>query len=230
VTYTLLAVWSFVCLFPVYWVAITSIKGVEDIDRPPGYVRFLDFWPSLDAWRFVLFEHNENLVSRLVNSALIALVLPIYVLAQAPGTRDTLLLMIFVYTAINIPVATWLLLPVLGSKATEQEEAAQLDGASHLATFFTILLPMVRAGVVATGLIVFLMCWNEYLFAAYLTADNALTLPPWAVGQLSMKEAQVGGGAEEWAHLSAATIVMIFPTLVFAAFALKHLSRAATRR
>ena len=326
VTYALLAVWSFVCLFPVYWVAITSIKGIEDIDRPPGYVPFLGFSPSLDAWRFVLFEHNENLVSRLVNSALIgsiatiltlvvsgmaiygltpnfilvsdgllfsvlfslgvwrrfhfyfqanslslpcwwgrllasrlllgfadggrvtsvsaatfiilatrvlppvALVLPLYVLAQATGTRDTLVLMIFVYTAINIPVATWLLLPVLGSEATEQEEAAQLDGASHLATFFTILLPMVRAGVVATGLIVSLMFWNEYLFAAYLTADKALTLPPWAVGQLSMKEAQVGGGAEEWAHLSAATIVMIFPTLVFAAFALKHLSRTALRR
>lgn len=325
VTYALLAAWSFVCLVPVYWVAITSIKGIKDIDRPPGYVPFLDFSPSLDAWRFILFEHNENLVSRLVNSALIgsiatiltlvvsgmaiygltrlhsgvrwsallgavfplgfgiasisvsgrisltallvgalagvalafrlrrwgpvtsvsaatsiilatrvlppvALVLPLYVLAQATGTRDTLVLMIFVYTAINIPVATWLLLPVLGSEATEQEEAAQLDGASHLATFFTILLPMVRAGVVATGLIVFLMCWNEYLFAAYLTADKALTLPPWAVGQLSMKEAQVGGGAEEWAHLSAATIVMIFPTLVFAAFALKHLSRTASRR
>ena len=70
-TYALLAVWSFVCLLPVYWVAITSIKGLEDIDRPPGYVPFLDFSPSLDAWRFILFEHNENLVSRLVNSALI---------------------------------------------------------------------------------------------------------------------------------------------------------------
>ena len=323
VTYALLAVWSFVCLFPIYWVAVTSIKGAKDIDQPPGYFPFLDYTPSLDAWRFVLFEHNENLVSRLVNSALIGsfatiltvvvsgmaiygltrfhsvirwsvlvsvafplllglasasisgkisitallasavagsalafwfrkwgpvisvsgatymilatrvlppivLVLPLYILAQATGMRDTLIFMTLVYTAINIPVATWLLLPVIGSEATEQEEAAQLDGASHVLVFFTILLPMVRASVVATGLIVFLLCWNEYLFAAFLTADNALTLPPWAVGQLSMKEAQAGGGAEEWAHLSAATLVMMFPALVFAAFALKHLSRTVS--
>ncbi|GAB2176795.1 carbohydrate ABC transporter permease [Dongia sp. agr-C8] len=323
VTYALLVVWSIVCLLPLYWVAITSIKSIEDIDQPPGYLPFVDFVPSLDAWRFILFEHNENLVSRFVNSALIGsiattltiavsgmaiygltrfrstmrwsslvgplflfglvpvvasasgavsiaallalagvavafvlrrrgpvisvagaaslmlatrvlppvvLVLPLYVLAQATGMRDTLVFMILVYTAINIPVATWLLLPVLGSAATEQEEAAQLDGASQLSIFFTILLPMVRASMVATGMIVFLLCWNEYLFAAYLTADNALTLPPWAVGQLSMKEAQVGGGAEEWAHLSAATIVMMLPALVFAAFALKPFGRTVSGR
>ncbi|MCB1502577.1 MAG: carbohydrate ABC transporter permease [Bauldia sp.] len=325
VTYALLAVWSLVCLLPVYWVAITSIKGIEDIDRPPGYVPFVDFQPSLEAWRFILFEHNENLVSRLVNSAVIGsvatlltvvtsgmaiygltrfhstmrwsaligalllfgvgpvlasasgsvslaallawtlaglalayglrrrgpvisasaattmmlatrvlppvvLVLPLYVLAQATAMRDTLIFMIFVYAGINIPVAVWLLMPVLGSDATDQEESAQLDGASHLTIFFTILLPIVRSSVIAIGLIIFILCWNEYLFAAYLTADHALTLPPWAVGQLSMKEAQVGGGAEELAHLSAATIVMMFPALVFAVFALRQLSRTISGR
>ena len=89
---------------------------------------------------------------------------------------------------------------------------------------------MVRPGVAATGLIVFLMCWNEYLFAAYLTADQALTLPPWAVGQLSLKEAQIGGEAEEWAHLSAATILMMLPALAFAAFVQKHLARGVFGR
>jgi len=70
------------------------------------------------------------------------------------------------------------------------------------------------------------LCWNEYLFAAYLTFDHALTLPPWMVGQLSMKEAQAGGQAEEWAHLSAATIVMVFPALIFAAIAQRLLARS----
>ena len=45
-------------------------------------------------------------------------------------------------TAINLPVALWLVAPAFGQGATEQEEAAQLDGASHLAIFFGILLPM----------------------------------------------------------------------------------------
>lgn len=160
----------------------------------------------------------------------IILMIPLYMLAMVTGTRDTHAAMIFVYTAINVPVAVWLLLPVLGPRATEQEEAAQLDGASHFGIFFTILLPMVKAGVAAAGLIVFLMCWNEYLFAVYLTADHALTLPPWAVGQLSMKEAQVGGEAEEWAHLSAATILMMIPALIFSVFVQKHLGRSIVGR
>ncbi len=325
VTYTLLLIWTLVCFIPIYWVAITSLKSIESIDKPPGYFPFLDYEPSLDAWRFILFDQSESLVTRFIHSAVIGgaatiltiivsgmaiygltrfppatrwttitcaavaagcalaglsvsaellrgglfagaiassllafgfrrrgpvmsasslitlmlatrllppiiLVIPLYLLAMATGTRDTLAAMIFVYSAINVPVAVWLLLPVLGPRATEQEEAAQLDGASHLGIFFTILLPMVKAGVAATGLIVFLMCWNEYLFAAYLTADHALTLPPWAVGQLSMKEAQVGGEAEEWAHLSAATILMMIPALAFGAYVQKHLSRSVFGR
>ena len=84
---------------------------------------------------------------------------------------------------------------------------------------------MLRASIAAAGFVVFLLCWNEYLFAAYLTADHALTLPPWAVGQLSMKEAQAGGEAEEWAHLSAATVLMMLPALAFGAFVQRQVTR-----
>lgn len=322
--YGLLLIWSFICLMPIYWLAVTSIKGAADIDRPPGYLPFVDFPPSLDAWRFILFEHNENLLPRLIHSGLISaaataltiscsalaiygltrcqltlrwtalvafacpisvglgavimtghpslavlatsvafgvvlaiqmrrtgpvlsaaaavavllatrilppvvLALPLYVFGEALGVRDTLGFLTLVYIAINIPVAVWLMLPILGSRASEQEEAAQIDGASHLSILFTILLPMVRPGVIAISLIVFLLCWNEYLFAAYLTFDHALTLPPWAVGQLSMKEAQVGGGPEEVAHLAAATVVLILPALGFSAFALKSFGRAVRK-
>jgi ABC-type glycerol-3-phosphate transport system permease component len=82
----------------------------------------------------------------------------------------------------------------------------------------------------SAGLIIFLMCCNEYLFAAHLATDQAQTLPPWAVGQLSIKEAQIGGGAEELARLSAATILMILPVLVFAAFVQKQLGRSVLWR
>ena len=84
---------------------------------------------------------------------------------------------------------------------------------------------MLRASVAAAGFVVFSMCWNEYLFAAYLTADQALTLPPWAVGQLSMKEAQVGGEAEERAYLSAATVLMMLPALALGAFVQRQVTR-----
>lgn len=54
-----------------------------------------------------------------------------------------------------------------------------------------------------------------------------MTLPPWMVGQMSMKEAQIGGEAEEWANLSAAAILMAAPLLACTAFVRRALSRTA---
>ena len=262
-TYFVLWFWVLVCVFPIYWVAVTSIKAVPDIEGLPKYLPFVDFSPSLDAWRFILLDHAENLVPKFFNSLIVAcaativtlalscmllygllrfprsrfdfigailatrilppviLALPLYLMAYATGLLDRNFTLVLVYVAINLPIAIWLLQPAIGTKATDQEEAALLDGASHFNICFGILLPMIKGSLMATGVIIFLMCWNEYIFAVYLTSDHAQTLPPWMVGQLSMKEAQVGGGAEEWAHLSAATIFMILPALVLAAFVTK---------
>lgn len=325
VTYALLLLWTAVCVLPIYWVAMTSLKSGDNLDRSGGYLPFVDFVPTLDSWRFILFDEADNLLRPFVNSAVIAAaatiltvtvsalavygltrfqpvarltvvssgivaaglgvtaalltdpvmwlavaavavaslaagfalrgrgpvlshgmvsalllatrvlppvvtVIPLYMMAVATGTRDTLPVMILVYAALNIPIAVWLLLPVIGPRASEQEEAARLEGLPHLGILVSILLPMARAGFAAAGLIVFLLCWNEYLYAAYLTTDRATTLPPWVVGQLSMKEAQVGGEAEERAHFSAATILMIVPPLILAAFVQRHLGRSIADR
>ena len=96
------------------------------------------------------------------------------------GSLDTRYFLALTYAAINLPVAIWLLQPVLGTTPSEQEEAAQLDGASHARIFLTITLPMVMGSVAAIGLLVFVLSWNEYLFAAVLATDHAMTLPPWA--------------------------------------------------
>lgn len=324
VLYALLFGWTAVCLFPIYWVAVTSLKGPAQIDGAPAYLPFLDFAPVADAWRFVLWDAHEGLILRFLNSAVIGLfstliamlvgamavygltrfapvlrwpsvvlggtalgaagaglmvrgtagaagllaaaavlgtgsfllrrrgpvlsafgalgillstrilppvvlVAPVYVMALATGLQDTRLGLVLVYAAINLPVAAWLLYPLFGARRCEQEEAAALDGASHLLIFFTILLPMVRGGLVMIGLLVFLLAWNEYLFAAYLAVDHALTLPPWMAGQLSLKEAQIGGEAEEWAHMSAATLVMAAPALIFAAFCQRIAANALKR-
>ena len=322
--YAALVLWSLVCLFPVYWLVIMSLTAPADIDHGPHYLPFIDFWPSLQAWRFILADPYENLLMRFVNSVVIAasssllavltgsmvvygltrfrlswswaavgfcllgicmvttalfagpaavravsisialvsflmaivarswsprfeprqllgvllatrilppiaIAVPLYVMAWHLGSLDTRYFLILTYTAINLPVAIWLLQPVLGMTASEQEEAAQLDGASHALIFLTITLPMVMGSVAAIGLLVFVLSWNEYLFAAVLATDHAMTLPPWAVGQLSMKEAQAGGEAEEWAHLSAATVFMVLPLLAFTAIVQRALSKRQMR-
>lgn len=279
-TYAVLVCWSLVCLFPLYWIAVTSLKGGSDIMNGPYYLPFVDFTPSLDAWITVFTYANDHLLLRFYNSAVVAIAstlltvlfggmavygltrfrytlrwipawhnegilfamlatrilppvvvaLPLYVMAQFIGMLDTHFALIFAYTAANLPVAVWLLLPVFGNRATSQEEAAQLDGASQPRIFLTIFLPMVAASVAAVGLIVFILCWNEYLFASFLTSDKVSTLPPWVMGQMSIKEAQAGGDAEEWPQLSAAIIFMIVPLLTSTGLAQRYLGRAFLQR
>lgn len=268
----LLWMWSAVCAFPLYWLAIASIKSAADLSGPPRYAPFLDFMPALSSWRFILTDPAETLLRAFFNSLAISLLsslicvlaaglliygltryprrprltgqglvlpvmlavravppvvlaLPIYMLAGVLGLLDSLTLMIGLYAAINLPVALWLLVAVLGERPSEQEEAAQLDGASHVAVFAGILLPMVRMQVAVAGVFVFLLCWNEYLFAAYLAADHAQTLSPWMTGQLSMKEAQAAAEGEEAGHLAAAAIFMAMPALFLAAAIQRQLGR-----
>jgi ABC-type glycerol-3-phosphate transport system permease component len=89
---------------------------------------------------------------------------------------------------------------------------------------------MAAGGLAATGFVIFLLCWNEYLLAAALATDHAMTMPTWMAGQLSMKEAQAGSEAEEWSNLSAATIVMTAPPLLFAGLAQRLLAQATLWR
>ena len=284
-SYAILALWSLVCIFPVYWLVNVSIMPTSAVDTGPHFLPVFGFSPSLRAWRFILADPFESLLRPLLNSAVVAtaatlltlacsalalyaltrlrlpvlrlptgrgrpvspmlgllpavlatrvvppvvLALPIYVMAARSGTLDTRFILIMTYAAANLPVSMWLLRPVLGLRPTDQEESAQLDGASHLRILVSVLLPMVAGGVAATGLLIFMLCWNEYLFAAYLATDHAATLPTWAAGQLSMKEAQAASEGEEWANLSAATILMALPLLGFAAVLQRILGQSVSR-
>ena len=72
-TYALLVFWSLVCLFPLYWIAVTSLKGDPEIMRGPYYLPFVDFTPSLDAWISVLEYANDHLLLRFFNSAVVSI-------------------------------------------------------------------------------------------------------------------------------------------------------------
>jgi multiple sugar transport system permease protein len=275
ISYAVLWLWSAVSLFPVYWLAVTSVKPATGAETEPRYLPFVDFTPDLSAWRFVLFDQAENMMRGLGNSLAIStasaaltlaaaclavyglsrfpftqrldrlimngvlatrilppvvLALPLYMMAQRVDLLDTRLALILTYSALNLPVAMWLLAPIFGSRATEQEEAARLDGASHLLILRSVLLPMLTGGIAAAGLFMFVLCWNEYLLAAVLAADRAATVPVWLMGQLSMKEAQATAEAEELARFAAAATLMLVPLMAVTGLVHKAIARGALRQ
>ena len=70
-TYMLLALWSLVVLFPLYWVLVTSFKIEVQVDSGPYYLPFIDFMPTLEAWDFMILQNNT--LGPYLNSIIVAL-------------------------------------------------------------------------------------------------------------------------------------------------------------
>lgn len=72
VVYAMLAAWTVVVFFPLYWVVITSLKEPGDVANGPFYLPFIDYMPSLSAWSYVLRETGRDTLRPYLNSIVIA--------------------------------------------------------------------------------------------------------------------------------------------------------------
>jgi multiple sugar transport system permease protein len=148
----------------------------------------------------------------------IVAVLPIYVMFQSLGLLDTRTALIATYTAVNLPIVVWLTRDFFAGIPVDLEESAELDGASKFRVFFTIALPLVRSGLVATFLLVLILAWNEYLLALFLSNANAQTMPVLVSAQNTTRGPQ-------WWNMSVLIVVMIAPVVVIASVLQKHIAR-----
>jgi multiple sugar transport system permease protein len=148
----------------------------------------------------------------------IVAVLPIYVMFQSLGLLDTRTALVATYTAVNLPIVVWLTRDFFAGIPIDLEESAELDGASKFRVFFTIALPLVRSGLVATFLLVLILAWNEYLLALFLSNANAQTMPVLVSAQNTTRGPQ-------WWNMSVLIVVMIAPVVVIASVLQKHIAR-----
>ena len=72
--YTILGIWAFICIFPIYWVFITSFKEAYVVNQGPFYIPFIDFKPSLHAWEFVFLQESLNTLKPFFNTVFIAFI------------------------------------------------------------------------------------------------------------------------------------------------------------
>jgi multiple sugar transport system permease protein len=71
--FALLLVWAFVVLFPVYWLFVTSFKTPYEVDKGPFYFPFIDFQPTLDAWKYILFDLGNDTLRPYLNTVIVGL-------------------------------------------------------------------------------------------------------------------------------------------------------------
>jgi ABC-type glycerol-3-phosphate transport system permease component len=142
----------------------------------------------------------------------VSIIVPLYLLAVDLGIYDTLFVVILAYSAWLVPTLIWLLRGFVDSIPYELEESAFVDGCSRLKAFYVVVVPLMRPGLAAAGVLVFVTIWNDFLLAFSLTLRDENRLLQ--VGLYSF----VTELGIEWGPLMAATIGSTIPVVI--AFAL----------
>ena len=123
------------------------------------------------------FKGRENIYTLFTAGILVplnALMVPYFVIINKLGLYNTYGGMILLYTAIGIPMSTFLIRGLMDSLPMELEEAAYIDGCGFYGRFFYIVLPLSRTGIITAATFEFLTCWNEFVFANLIVSSEKL--------------------------------------------------------
>ena len=148
----------------------------------------------------------------------VAVIVPIYVIAGQLKVLDNIWTLVVLYTAMNLPIAVWMMRSFFIEVPGEVLEAASIDGAGLVRTMRSVLLPMVAPGIAATALICVIFAWNEFFFALNLTASQAATVPVLIVSTMTSEGLFL-------ARLSAAALLASLPVILAGWIAQKQLVR-----
>lgn len=146
----------------------------------------------------------------------VAFAVPLLVYFRVLGLIDTQLALILMYTGFTIAFSLWMMRGFIEGVPRHVEEAAILDGASPLRVLLTITLPLVRGGLAATGLFVFILNWTEFLLAQVFTSREAITIPV----QVSR---YVGAVGRFYGPMAALGIVASIPVVIAGYIIQRHL-------
>jgi ABC-type glycerol-3-phosphate transport system permease component len=140
----------------------------------------------------------------------IAILVPLYNLSVHTGLYNSFAAMVIVYTAWNIPLLVWLLKGFFESVPVEMEEAALIDGCTRLRAFYTVVMPIARAGMLAGVIMGMMFVWNDFLIGFTLAVTENRRLIPYGLFSF------ISNIGVDWGQLMAATVISLIP--VIAAF------------
>jgi sorbitol/mannitol transport system permease protein len=195
------------------WTTVGSTVLVVLLALPAAYA--LSIRP-VEKWQDVLFFFLSTRMLPVVGA-----IVPIYVIARDISMLDNVWTLVVLYTAINLPIAVWMLRSFMSEVPTEVLEAARVDGATLWQEARKVLFPMIAPGIAATALICVIFAWNEFFLAVTLTAVRAQTVPVYLVGFITSEGAF-------WARLSAAATLAAIPVLLAGWVAQRYLVRGLT--
>ena len=153
---------------------------------------------------------------------LVMIIAPIFRLLKPLGLTNSLTGLVIVYTAFNVPFASFLMQSFFDAIPKDLEEAAMLDGANRFAAFRRIIVPLTLPGLAATLGFVFTAAWSELLFALMLNSSSAASTFP--VGLLAF----VSKFSVDFGQMMAAGVLALLPVCIFFVFIQRHLVQGLT--
>ncbi|RFB76506.1 carbohydrate ABC transporter permease [Methylovirgula sp. 4M-Z18] len=157
----------------------------------------------------------------------IAIVGPLYLVASNFGLMNTYTALIIIYLAMGLPLVIWVLFGYFETIPREIDEAAIIDGAEPLRLLVSVIVPMSLPGFVTTGLLAFIMAWNEFMFAlAFTSGVERQTIP---VGIANFTNLYY----VPWGDIAAASVVVTLPlvtmVLIFQRYIVEGLTQGAVK-
>lgn len=148
----------------------------------------------------------------------VGVIVPIFVIARDLDLIDNLLALVIMYTAMNLPIAVWMLRSFFDEIPKDVLDASRVDGADVRTEMFDIALPMITPGLIATVFICVIFAWNEFFFAVNLMAHDGATVPMFMISFVTSE-------GLFWAKLAAAGTMAMLPVVIVGWAAQRQLVR-----
>lgn len=148
----------------------------------------------------------------------IMVILPVFLIFQKIGLYDTYFGLIWVYQLITMPLLIWVVRGYFEDISVEVEQAAQLDGYKWFDVFMKILIPLIKPGLVASGLLAFIFAWNSFTFPLVLSGFNIQTITITSLRYIASDTVHYG-------QVAVASVIAVLPEIIACLFIQKHLVR-----
>lgn len=152
----------------------------------------------------------------------IVIVIPLYLILDSLKMLDQKLTLVLLYSSSVIPFVIWIMQSYFKSISREYEQAAEIDGCTKSQTLWYIILPIVRAGLVSTGILAFLIAWDEFFLSLIFTSTlNAKTISV-AIAEFTGKH------TIDYGMIATGGVIASLPPLIIAAVFQKYLIQGMT--
>lgn len=156
----------------------------------------------------------------------IVIIISIFFIFSKLKLMDSVFSLILLYSSFIAPFVIWMMRAYFVTVPKELEEASMIDGCNRIGALFRIILPLSLPGLVANGILAFLMSWEEFLFALILTTSKAKTITV-AIAEFTGKQYVDFGMMATGGVLGAIPPVLI--TLIFGRYIIKGLTSGAVK-